>query len=146
MPTAAKLAAAVFFAVLGYLTAELIKPLMPEGMQFGYFSVACAAIGAATGWRVMGVLVGRTWRAAIESGLRTMVTMVFWSVLLLAIYDMVQQSMKLRYDGPVEAIQAVFEISLEYLKVMINAAVIATLLAGGVLGGLFTEWASRRWR
>jgi len=146
MPTAAKLVAAIAFALLGFLTAELVKPLMPEGTQFGFFSLACAAIGALSGWRVMGVLTGRTYRAAVESGLRTMLTMVFWCVLLLAIYDMVEQSMKLRYDGPVEAIQAIFSISLGYLRIMVNAGVIAALLVGGVLGGLVTEWASRRWR
>lgn len=146
MPTAAKLAAAVFFAVLGFIAAEIIKPLMPEGTQFGYFSIACAGIGALTGWRVMGVLVGRTYRAAVESGLRTMITMVFWSVLLFGIYDMILQSMKLRYTGPVEALQAVFEISLDYLKIMIHPGLIAALLIGGALGGVVTEWASRRWR
>lgn len=146
MPTAAKLAAAVFFAVLGFIAAELIKPLMPEGTQFGFFSFACAGLGAVIGWRVMGVLVGRPYRAAVESGLRTVLTMVFWGVLLFAIYDMVLQSMKLRYDGPIEALQAVFEISLGYLKTMINPVLIVTLLAGGALGGVFTEWASRRWR
>lgn len=145
MPTAARLAAAVFYAALAFISAELIKPLMPEGTQFGYFSFVCAGLGALTGWRVMGVLVGHTYRAALESGLRTMLAMVFWGVLLFGIYDMILQSMNLRYTGPVEALQAVFEISLNYLKVMANPGLIATLLMGGALGGVFAEWVSRRW-
>ena len=146
MPTAAKLVAAIAFALLGLFTAELIKPLMPEGTQFGFFREVCAAIGALCGWRVMGELTGRTYRAAVESGLRTMLTMVFWSILLLAIYHMVLESMKRRYDGPIEAIQAIFSISLDYLQIMVDPGVIAALLLGGMLGGVLTEWASRRWR
>lgn len=145
MPTAAKLVAAIAFALLGFLGAELIKPLMPEGTQYGFFAEVCAGIGALCGWRVMGTLIGRTYRAAVESGLRTMLNLVFWSVLLLAIYDMVLQSMKMRYDGPVEAIQAIFSISLDYLRIMVDPGVIATLILGGILGGVVTEWASRRW-
>ena len=146
MPTAAKLVAAIAFALLGFFTAELIKPLLPEGTQFGFFREVCAGIGALCGWRVMGVLTGRTYRAAVESGLRTMLTMVFWCVLLLAIYHMVLESMKRRYDGPIEAIQAIFSISLDYLQIMVDPGVIAALLLGGMLGGVLTEWASRRWR
>lgn len=145
MPTAAKLVAAVAFALLGFLAAELIKPLMPEGTQYGFFWEVCAAIGAVCGWRVMGTLTGRTYRAAVESGLRTMLTMVFWSILLLAIYAMVLESMKMRYGGPVEALQAIFSISLGYLQIMVDPWVIAALLLGGMLGGVITEWASRRW-
>jgi hypothetical protein len=146
MPTAAKLVAAMAFAMLGFFTAELIKPLLPEGTQFGYFSILCAAVGAASGWSVMGQLAGEGYRNGAESGLRTMFTMVFFCVLIVAIYEMTLQSMNLRYDGPFEAVLAVFDLSLGYLRTMLDAQVIGTLLVGGILGGVVTEWAAARWR
>ncbi len=41
MPTAAKLVAAVLFAMTGFLAAESFKPQMPEGTAFGAFSRLC---------------------------------------------------------------------------------------------------------
>ncbi len=146
MPTAAKLVAALAFAFLGFVTAEFIKPLMPEGTQFGYFSPYCAAVGGLCGWFVMGSLASEQSRRTWESGIRTTVTMVFWCVLGLSIYEMTLQSMKLRYDGPIAALQGMFEIALEYLVIMVNAAVLGTLFVGGLIAAHLTRWAAQRWR
>ena len=146
MPTAAKLIAAVYYALLGLLAAGLVMPLMPPDTIFGFFQPVCAAIGAVCGWRIAGTLVGAPLRLALETGVRTIAVQVFYSVLGMAIYDMVLQSMKLRYDGPVEAVQAVFQISVDYLYIMLNGPLIATLLIGGAFGGVVAEWAAKRWR
>ncbi|MDN5788482.1 TrgA family protein, partial [Pseudorhodobacter sp.] len=69
MPTISKLVAAFAFAIVAAFAAELFKPQMPEGTQFGYFTVICAVIGLICGWRVMGNLVGRGYRAAMGYGL-----------------------------------------------------------------------------
>ncbi len=74
MPTAPKLVAALIFAAIGFFTAEFYKPQMPEGTQFGQFSVICARIGAICGWRVMGNLAGRGYSASMGLGIRTSVT------------------------------------------------------------------------
>ena len=49
MPTAAKLAAAVAFALVALLTAQLFIPYLPEGMQLGWFRPITAAIGFVVG-------------------------------------------------------------------------------------------------
>jgi len=47
MPTASKLAAAVVFAVVAFLTLHTLIPHLPEGTQLGYAREISAAIGFA---------------------------------------------------------------------------------------------------
>ena len=145
MPTAAKLVAAVFFAMLGYLMAEAFKPTQPEGLQFGYFGEICAGIGLVCGWIVMGALVGKGYGRAWGLGVRTAITTIFWATLAFATYEMVLRSMKLRYDGPMEAVVAAIALVLQYGTAMVDQRFILTVLIGGAIGGILTEWSSRRW-
>lgn len=145
MPTAAKLVAAVFFAALGYLMAEAFKPTQPEGMRFGYFAEISAGIGLLCGWIVMGPLVGRGHGRAWGLGVRTAITTVFFATILFATYEMVLRSMKLRYDGPMEAVIGGIGLILEYGTGMVDQRFILTVLIGGAIGGILTEWSSRRW-
>lgn len=145
MPTAAKLIAAIGFALLGYVAAELVKTHMPEGTQFGAFSAVCGAIGLLCGWLVMGGLVGDGWVRAMGYGMRVSVTLVFWALLFFSIYEMVRRATKLRYDGPMEAITAVFAIGIEYGRILVAPDILAVLLIGGGLLGVISEWSARRW-
>lgn len=146
MPTAAKLFAALAFAVTGFLAAEMFKPGMPDGTQFGHFSLLVAAIGGLTGWMVMGGLAGKGYAAAAGSGLRTSVTVVFWALLAFSLREMIILSTKMRYDGPMDAIIGVFSLMMEYGELVLQPAVLVALVAGGMLGGMLAEWAGRRWR
>ena len=49
MPTANSLVAAICLAILGAVVAELVKPQMPEGMDFGYFTLTSAGLGLLVG-------------------------------------------------------------------------------------------------
>ncbi|MDZ4094008.1 MAG: TrgA family protein [Paracoccaceae bacterium] len=145
MPTAAKLFAAVAFAAIGYFAAELFKPSMPETTQFGQFSLICAGIGVLCGWIVMGPLAGKGYSAAAGFGTRTAVTIAFWALLGFSIYEMVLRSTKMRYDGPMEAVAGAIGLMAEYGVLMMTPAVLGVLVLGGMLGGMFAEWAARRW-
>lgn len=146
MPTAAKLFAAIAFAAVGFLAAEAYKPLLSEGTQFGWFSEICAGIGALCGWRIMGQFAGQGALNAMGVGMRVALTIVFWAVLGFAIHEMILTSMKLRYDGPMEAVLAVFDIMLEKALLLVDARMIAVVLLGGILGGWLAEFAAKRWR
>ena len=146
MPTAAKLFAAIAFALVGWLAAEAYKPLMSEGTQFGFFSEICAAIGALCGWLILGPHTGKGYGSAAGIGVRVAVTLVFWALLGFAIQEMVLLSMKLRYDGPMEAVLAVFDIMLDRARLLADPRVLAVLFGGGILGGAVSEFAARRWR
>lgn len=145
MPTAAKLVAAVLFALLGFFVADLYAQGITTGVRTTYLHEGAAAISLICGWRVMGTLVGKGMAAAVGSGIRTALTAVFFTLLAFAIYDMVVISTKGRYDGPMEAVLAVFEIIVNLGRGLLTAEIIGTLLVGGALGGVAAEATSRRW-
>lgn len=145
MPTAAKIVGAICFAIFGYFAAVAVKPVMPEGTQFGWFLEISAFIGLLNGWFVMGRLTGGGVRAGIGSGMRTSITVVVWALLFFSIYEMVKRSTKMRYDGPMEAVTAAFGLMLDYGRLLLTPEIIATVLIGGAIGGAVTEWAGKRW-
>jgi len=145
MPTAAKLVAAVLFAAIGLMAAMAYVPQLPEGSQIGRLREVCAGIGLSCGWFVMGRLVGKGYGAAMGFGVRTSVTVAVWALLFFSIYEMVVQSTRMRYDGPMEAVVATFGILLDYGRLMLAPEVIGVLLIGGLVGGMLTEAVGRRW-
>ena len=145
MPTAAKIIGAVLFAALTLLLATLYIPQLPKGTQLGYFRQITAGIGFFCGWLVMGSQVGYGYRAAAEAGLRTSLIIVFWALLGFSIYIMVDRSMKMMYDGPMEAVLGVFQLMFEYGKKLVVVELIVTAVFGGILAGQATEWVGKRW-
>lgn len=146
MPTAAKLTAAVIFAILGFFAVQLYLPHLPQELPVGLLRESAAVLGIIIGWRVMGRLAGRGYIEAVGSGIRTSVALVFWALLLFAIQLMIKRAFKMMYEGPMEALIGVFSLMLEYGRALWAADVLALLLLGGALGGIVTEWAGKRWR
>jgi hypothetical protein len=146
MPNAARLVAAACLALLAFILSGLIMPLMPEGTGFGYFTHVNVVLGVLVGWIVMGKRAGRGTTPGINNGLTGVATLLFWGLFVQGTYEMVRQAMRNRFDGPFEAILAIFEIAADYGIILITPTIIATVLVGGVLSGLATEFAWRRWR
>lgn len=146
MPTAAKLVAALAFALTGFLGAEAFKLGMPPGMAFGPFSLVIAAIGVLCGWTISGRLAGAGYTASVGYGLRSSVTIAFWGLLIYSTERMVQRSLDMLYDGPVEAVIGIFQLMVDLGQRLLTAEVLTVLAVGGVFGGLVAEWAARRWR
>ncbi len=146
MPTSSRLVAGVCLALLAFVLSRQIMPLMPEGMNFGYFIHVNVAIGFLVGWNIMGSRTGRGITAAINNGLTGAVVLIFWGLVVQSGYAMVDQAMNHRFGGPLEALLAIFEIAAGYLKVILVPVVIVTALFGGVVSGLASELAWRRWR
>lgn len=146
MPTAARLFAAAAFAAIGFFAAEVYKPGLPPETQFGRFTLICTLIGILCGWLVMGRLAGRGMRAAFGSGLRTSANMVFYAMLVFSVYEMVQRSLRKRYDGVFEAVIGTFDIALAYGAALLRPEPLIILVLGGIAGGALSEWSSRRWR
>lgn len=146
MPTASKAVAALCLAALGYLASEMFKTLMPASTYFGNFSIYNAIIGAFVGWIIVGTRAGRGTKDAIANGLTGVAALIFWCVFVHACLEMFNLSMKRRYDGPVEAFSAIFEIGIEYAGLLMNPMMISTLLIGALLTGYFSEYAARNWK
>lgn len=146
MPTGAKAMAAITFAVAGWLTANVYVPNMPEATSVGYMRELTALLGAIVGWRVMGTSVGKGYFRAVGSGWKTMLILIFFALLFFGIYEMLQLSVRLRYDGPIEAILDVFRRMLDRSVPLLTPPVLATIAIAGGIAGVLTENAGRRWR
>ena len=145
MPTASKLVAAVAYALLGFLAALTFVKYLPDGTPLGYFREITAAIGFLVGWLVMGKLTRKGYREAINSGLVTAMLLVFWALLAFSLYFMLRKSMRMMYDGPMEAVLGVFQLMFDYSKMLLVPDMLGVILVGGIVAGLVCEWAGKRW-
>lgn len=146
MPNAAKLVGAVAMAVLAFIVSEMVMGLFEEEKNFGWFTQVNMGLGVLVGWMVIGSRAGRGMVSAINVGLTAPVVLVFWGLFVQSCNEMVRLAMKNRYDGPFEALVAIFEIGSEWALMLVNVPLWATLLLGGVVAGMAAEFASRTWR
>jgi len=146
MPNAARLVAAASLALIAFIVSEQIKPLMPEGQDFGYFTYVNIGLGLLCGWFVMGPRAGRGTTPAINNGLTGVAALVFWGLFVQSCNEMVRLAMRNRFDGPFEAILSIFKIGADYAQVLFNTGILSVLLVGAVLAGLATEFAWKSWR
>ncbi|WP_417208153.1 TrgA family protein [Antarctobacter sp.] len=146
MPNAAKLFAALGLAALGWIISDMIKPLVPFSVDFGYFNYVNACIGVLMGWLFLGPRAGEGVTSAINNGVTSAVAMVIVGVLVQGTNEMVRLSFARRYDSPIEAIAAIFEKSIDYGLILWDLQLILTLLGGAIAVALVVEMAGRRWR
>ncbi len=146
MPTAARLAGALFFAALGWFCAELFKPLLPEGTAVGLFSPVSACFGVLVGWTFTGKRADQMLSGGPALGLTSSFLLVFWVLLTFSGYRMLQKALNKLYHGPVEALQDMFSLAVDYLQLAGQSPqLVAALVVGGLAGGWLTERVARRW-
>ncbi|CUH53648.1 TrgA family protein [Shimia marina] len=143
MTTSNKLIAAICLAFIGGLVAEFVKPQMPEGSDPGQMTLISAAVGLVVGWRVMGPRAGRS--GPIELGLIGVFWLVFWGLATFGTIEMLRLALRRRFDEPVEALENLVRIALEYSLYLSATPILITLLAGVVVSGTVTNFAHRRW-
>jgi len=144
-PNAAQLFAAISLAIVAFIVSGQYILLKPEGTDFGYFTIVNMGLGIVCGWTIMGRRAGRGVTAAINNGLTGMAAMVFWALFVQGVYEMFRLAMRNRFDGPIEALAAIFTIALDYGWSLLVPNIIVTLLVGGVLAGLAADFAKKRW-
>ncbi|WP_299078662.1 TrgA family protein [uncultured Ruegeria sp.] len=146
MPSASRLVAAICLVVIAFLVSSMIIENGEEGKDYGYFTIVNIALGWICGWKVMGKRAGRGWTAGVNNGLTGVASLVFWALFVQGCYEMFRLAMRHRYDGPFEALLAIFKIGLDYGQLLLVPEILVTLGVGAVVAGLATEEASRRWR
>jgi hypothetical protein len=146
MPTGAKLVAAISFAVVGWILANYYAVNMPDASAAGPIREGAGLVGAAVGWSVMGPTVGKGYVEAAGSGIKTAVVLAVVALFLLALREMLDNSVKMRYDGALEAILDIFQTMARRSEALLSMGVVGTILLGGIIAGLITENAGRRWK
>ena len=144
MPTMGRLVGAILFAGLAWHTSFLIIPLFPVGTNLGLFQEVNTFFGLIAGWTVAGPRAGLGYVAAFSYGLTALVAMVVMALFFNSSVVMVEQSLRKRYDGPGEAVTDVFQMFVDHAIMMATPEIIGTLLIGGIVGGLVTEFFGRR--
>ena len=145
MPTAAHLFSAVILAVIAWFASELVKPLMPEGTQFGRFSEINAALGAWLGWKLLGPRAKAGLRASVSAGLSVAIALFVIATALHCFVIMLKRSVADRYSDPVDALKAAVDMMWEFGEPALTPEVVGLLLAGGLGAGLMAALVARVW-
>lgn len=146
MPTGAKLMAAISFAVVGWVMANYYAINMPDAAAAGPIREGAALTGVIIGWSVMGNSTGKGYVEAAGSGIKTAVLLAVAALFLLALSEMLDNSVKMRYDTAMDAILDVFQTMAKRSHALLSLGVFGTILFGGIVAGLLTENAGRRWK
>jgi hypothetical protein len=144
MPTMGRLIGAVLFTPLGFYLATLAIPLFPDGTDPPYLTYIAAGAGLFAGWVVAGSRAPAGYSGAIGYGLTAGAALAFWALFLSSFTEMILRSLDKRYQGPMEAVVSVFQLSMDYALVMGTSVIITTWLAGSIIGGMIVEWFAQR--
>lgn len=144
MPTAGRAAGAVLFAALIWVVSDLVKPLLPEGMDPGLLSEVNALIAFIVAYVFWGKRSGEGPVAAIGYGLTCGVLTAGWALFLQSFGEMIRRSLRKQYDGATEAVIAVFELMVEFGQLLLDQRVLIALIGGSIFAGLLTDAVGRR--
>ena len=146
MPTAAKLVAAIAFALVAYYASQAVVPMLPEGMRLTKFFALNVGLGAVTGWLVMGRLAGTGYGLAVANGLRTSAVLLFYTLLVHAIIEMIDRAVDMRYRDTFAALSGLVRLMGDYAGMVFTSPVVmGILILGGVIAALVVEFVSHRW-
>jgi len=138
--------AAVSFAVVGWVLANYYALNMPDAAAAGPIREGAALVGVIIGWSVMGNSVGKGYVEAAGSGIKTAVILAVVALFLLAMAEMLENSVRMRYEDAMEAILAVVDTMAKRSQALLSLGVFGTILLGGIIGGILTENTGRRWK
>ncbi|WP_243394429.1 TrgA family protein [Yoonia maritima] len=145
MPTAGRLAGAVFLALYGWYIAGIAIPYFPEANAPGYLIPLCAALGVFFGWRMLGRHAGLGYQAAIGQGLTVGLVFGFSVLFVMGFMQMISKAMRHHYDGPMEALLGSFTEAGVIALYFASINIIASILIGGVLCAWGTEYFAKRY-
>ena len=145
MPTAGKLFGAATFAIVCWLISGLIPPLLPEGTQTGLLQPVNAGVGFVLGWSILGRNAGDGLVATVGHASTTMVAVVFWCLLIWSGSEMIDKSTKLRYGGPIQALQDMATMAIEMLRTIGTVEIVALMVIGILVTAVITESVASRW-
>jgi len=146
MPTIPKLFGSVGMALTGFATVIQLAPHLTAEVKTGGLMLMAACFGVLIGWRVLGRESRGTQSQVVAVGFRAAFFLGIWTLLFLGSVQMLEKALRMRYDGPMEAVGDVLAQGLEVGYMVLQLDVIAVLFIGGALSAIATGWAARRWQ
>ena len=144
MPTAGRLAGSVVFALFGWYLGGISIAFFPNEAAPTYWLPAASLISLFIGWKVCGARAGRGYNPAIAIGITSSFAIGFCLLFIVAFNQMVTNSLRLRYNGVMEALVDVLKLTLEYSEYFYDTNLLITLFAGGVVCAWITEFFGQR--
>ena len=145
MPTGQKLVGAIVYGAIGGLAAYQGVPTLPEEHIPGYLIPLCVGIGIWLGWSMIGRARHYNFANSITQSVVTLGCMAVMILLSISCWEMIERSMRLRYDGPGEAVLDVANLFVDYGKLMLVEPVLVVLGTGALVGAVLVKIAGRRW-
>ena len=146
MPTAGRLAGALTFMALAFVLTLLMEPLFPDGTVPRNFMLVNVLSAMMAGWTTVGSRAGRGLVAAFGVGITGLAVFGFWMFFLHGFAMMLKEAFRKAYDGPMEAIAAIFEMMARLGGMLLTPDVLVAMLAGSIVAGLVTEHFARNYR
>lgn len=138
--------ALILFAALAWFVSEQVKVVLPgEGRGATWLSQANAVLGGLMGWRIMGLRAGDGFTPAVGFGLTTVFATFFWSLLLWAGYETLQRALSRRYRDPIDAIEALGQLLLDYAILVVTPNIVGAAVIGSFICAMIVEYFARRW-
>jgi hypothetical protein len=144
MPTAGRLAGAVIFALFGWYLGGIMSPFFPNERPPDYIIQLCALVGLFIGWKVCGSRAGQGYRLAVSNGLTSTGAFAFVVLGALAFNEMLNNAMRNRYDGPMDAIVGMFGLMLEQGQRFLDIPFLTTVVVGGIICAFIAEFFGKR--
>lgn len=144
MPTAARLAAALFLALTAFATAFAAVPLIPEHLGRGRIYEVSIVLALIVGWFPMGRNAGGGLFAGIANGITGGVILVFCAVFGFGFMRMWTLAFRKKYDTLMDAVAGFTTESLTYASYFQDLTVLSTVIIGSVLTGIIADVAARR--
>lgn len=145
MPTAGRFAGAVVFGLWGWYVAGIGAQFFIEGRPPASFVPASVITGILIGWMYVGRRSGEGYVPAVGLGLSAAFAFSFVTLLVMAFSLMINNAMRRRYDGPMEATVDVFGLMLTESSRFIDTTLISSILVGAVLCAWVTEYFARNY-
>lgn len=145
MPTAGRLAGAVTFMALAYIATRMMQPLFAEGTAPSRFLEVNLFAAMLAGWITVGQRAGRGTVAAFGVGITGLAVFLFWMFFIHAVDEMLAEAYRRAYDGPVEAVVAIFEQMIELGQRLLQPPIVSALFVGSIAAGLATEYFARNY-
>lgn len=144
MPTAGRLAGAVVFALFGWYLGGIAAPFFPSERPPDYLVQLCALVGVFIGWTVCGSRTGQGYRLAVSNGLTSTGAFAFVVLGALALNGMMNNALRNRYDGPMDAVVGMFGLMLEQAQWFFDIPFLTTVVVGGIICAIIAEYFGKR--
>lgn len=144
MPNAPRLVAAILFAALCFWAGDILRSTLPDSLPGHQLAKTAAALGLLFGWQMLGARAGAGYVASTGFALTTLGLVVLWSLVIFSAAEMVERSLRKFYDGPMEGLENMVELIVEYAKLLIHPDFMWSALIGSVFVGWVVEFTAQR--